>query len=272
MTAGTAETVGATASTVPPHPAKFSPAILDRLDRWIRAEAMYLGKRTHRVRVLDPFAGVGGVHALPGSTFGVEIEPEWAAAHPRTRVGDATALPWRARSFDVVCTSPCYGNRMADSHEAREVCRACGGLGVVEVAIEALADDETDRLVPCERCEGAGRNAYRRNTYRHQLGRMPTTGSTATMQFGESYRIVHARAWHEAARVLRPGGLFLLNVSDHIRGGSRVPVADWHLGVLRAIGFVPIARDEIVTPRNGFGANRDARVECELVVALRGPS
>src|SRR3982750_3152473 len=67
--------------------------------------------------VLDPFAGIGRIHQLEDLdrgiiTEGVEIEPEWAALDPRTRLGDATALPehWAA-AFDAVVTSPCYGNR-----------------------------------------------------------------------------------------------------------------------------------------------------------------
>jgi tRNA G10 N-methylase Trm11 len=46
--------------------------------------------------VLDPFAGIGGVHYLDQfgfPTVGVEIERDWCN-HARTVQADATALPF----------------------------------------------------------------------------------------------------------------------------------------------------------------------------------
>lgn len=45
-------------------------------------------------------------------------------------VGNALALPFPDGSMDVLATSPCYGNRMADSHNAQDPCRTCEGTGV----------------------------------------------------------------------------------------------------------------------------------------------
>jgi hypothetical protein len=45
--------------------------------------------------------------------------------HPRTIVGNALQMAFAGASFDVVVTSPCYGNRLADHHNAR----AAGGRG-----------------------------------------------------------------------------------------------------------------------------------------------
>ena len=133
-----------TATNVPEHPAKFSAPILvaiaEELDRF----------RPPNLSVLDPFAGVGGVHALEAAgfaTWGVELEPEWARAHERTQVGDATHLPpaWSNEWGDIV-TSPPYGNRMADSY----------------------AGDA---------------KGSRRHTYRIALGRELTAGSIAELLF-----------------------------------------------------------------------------------------
>lgn len=216
------------------HPAPYSPEILKVMARWIRTESFTTGKRQRRMRVLDPFAGTGRVHQLPGLTFGIELEPEWAEMHPRTQVGTALELPWRSNSFDVVATSPCYGNRFADSHNAQD--------------------------------------GSRRRGYKHDLGRMPTEGSSAVMQWGRPYKDFHLDAWEEVVRVLRPGGLFILNISDHIRGGKRQFVSAWHCGVIEEMGLEAVCRQDVPTRRMRQGQNHAARVECEHVFAFRMPN
>jgi hypothetical protein len=215
------------------HPAPFSASILQVMDSWIRMESFWLDKRQRRMRVLDPMAGVGRVHQLPGLTFGVEIEKEWSDQHPRTIQGNALALPWRANSFDVVAVSPVYGNRMSDSFEAKDTSK--------------------------------------RISYKFALGRKPSEGSSATLQWGPKYRIFHELAWREARRVLRPGGLFLLNASDHLRAGEQVPVTAFHCRVLDDLGCVCFARRDVATRRMRFGANHQARVPFEHVLAFRAP-
>jgi tRNA G10 N-methylase Trm11 len=74
-------------------------------------------------RVLDPFAGTGRIHELENWTVGVEIEPEWATMRDGTIVANALNLPFRDASFDAVVTSPTYGNRLADHHDARDSSR-----------------------------------------------------------------------------------------------------------------------------------------------------
>lgn len=211
----------------PRHPARFTPAILDRLAELVPAGSL----------VLDPFCGTGRVHELAARcgarTIGAELEPEWAAMTNRTAVADATALPFPAATFDVVATSPAYGNRLADHHEARD--------GSV------------------------------RHSYRHTLGRPLHPRNAGAMQWGEPYRELHRRAWREAVRVLRPRGTFLLNVSDHVRRGAVVPVTAWHLDTLGTAGLVVVERHEISTSRLRFGANATARVGCETVAVLRKP-
>jgi len=206
------------------HPAKFSAAVIDQLSSLVRPNTT----------VLDPFAGTGRIHDIGqrsgAFTVGVEIEPEWASMSDRTIVGDATRLPFRSGVFDMIVTSPVYGNRLSDHHKARD--------GSV------------------------------RHSYTHDLGRTLHPNNAGSLQWGEAYRALHDLAWAESKRVLRSGGIFILNISDHVRGGKLQPVTDWHITTLAALGFDLSERYEIPTPRLRYGANAAARVPYETVAVL----
>lgn len=257
-----------TTSTVGSHPAKFPPEIVDAIGATILD--YFLDPGIDRpIVVLDPFAGVGGIHALRATglidTFGVELEPEWAAASEWTRVGDATDLAeWGDATVDVVATSPCYGNRMADHHDAQERCTSCSGTGQVAQSPGRGSDGHTE----CDRCAGSGQRDHRRITYRHRLGRDLSACSAAGLQWGPAYRRLHIEAWQEALRVIRPGGLFVLNIKDHVRGGKLQRVPEWHVQTLQALGARLYRAQPIATAGMGFGANRDSRSDFELVIAF----
>ena len=179
-------------------------------------------------RVLDPFAGVGKVHTLGLRSVGVEIEPEWAIQHRQTIVGDSRELPFPDRFFDGVITSPVYGNRISDHHNAKD--------------------------------------ASKRITYRHKLGRALTPGNSGMMQWGKDYRELHEQVWEECHRVTVPYGFFILNISDHIRGGKVIEVSDWHFDHLTiALNYEIIHEIKVPTPRMRYGQNHAARVEHEYV-------
>lgn len=225
------------------HPAKFSDAAMVEIERQLGL--------CHTV--LDPFAGSGRVHELQQIkplitddytimdniydlnlarlTIGVEIEPEWAAMHPRTVEANALALPFPDRTFDAIVTSPCYGNRMADHHEAK---------------------DGSTRI-----------------TYRHVIGHALHPINMGRLQWGSDYRAWHEVAWRESIRVLQRGGVFIIVLSDHIRGGERQYVINWHLRTLKGLGLEQVERVRIPTKRMGFGANADVRVKSEVVAKLR---
>jgi DNA modification methylase len=76
-------------------------------------------------------------------------------------------------------------------------------------------------------------------------------------------------AWAEAYRVLRPGGLLILNLKDHIRRGQVQPVTDRHTSAAQELGFWFL--DQIVTSHPGQrdGANARLRVPHETVSVLR---
>lgn len=214
------------------HPARFSDRILDVVAKHVEGSAV----------LLDPFAGTGRVHELrsvPGvvRTIGVEIEPEWAALHPDTLVGDAldlAACGVGPASVDHVVTSPTYGNRMADHHDARD--------GSV------------------------------RNTYKHTLGRDLSPNSSGQLQWGAAYRDFHELAWCEALTALRSGGRFTLNLKNHVRRGVVQRVVEWHVDVLmHGFGLRLDALDAVPTAGLAHGENSGVRTGFEVVVTFRKP-
>lgn len=210
------------------HPAKFHDDLLDAIRQitipYLAADSL----------VLDPFSGVGRVHELEYATVGNEIEHDWAhATHPATMqvVGDALKLPFADESFSGVITSPTYGNRMADHHDAKD--------------------------------------ASKRNTYKHRLGHDLHPANSGQMQWGEAYRTLHVAAWAECYRVLCTDGVIVVNVKDHIRKGEVMPVTDWHAAALKHAGFHWIKGVCVETPGLRHGANHDKRVDHEWLLMLR---
>lgn len=215
---------------VPRHPAKYSDTLLP----------IFAGLLEGTKNVLDPFAGTGKLALIrdlgyDGDVYLNELEPEWAHQAPEWAIVttcDAETLPYPDSFFDAICTSPTYGNRMADHFEAK--------------------DDS------------------RRNTYRHTLGRKLTPGNTGRMQWGEKYRDKHQRVWVECKRVLKPNGVFILNISDHIRNGKVMPVTKWHIDCLTDLGFSLTDHILVETPRLRYGANHQVRVKHESVLYFEG--
>lgn len=211
------------------HPAKFNVAFLP----------LFAGLLAHSEVVLDPMAGVGRIGRIKeygwrGWVICNEIEPEWAEACRRApgvdevHVGDAANMDWAADgSIPAVCTSPTYGNRMADHHNARD--------------------------------------GSKRFTYRHTLGRRLHPENTGQMHFGLAYRQKHLAIWAEIRRVMSNRGLLILNISDFMRAGKVVPVSDWHVQTLESLGFRLKAHYMVRTQRLRVGANRDLRVGYENV-------
>lgn len=188
-------------------------------------------------RVLDPMAGTGKAGRLKhfGKQITVvcnELEPEWALEESVDvwHHTDAAHMEWASDSeFDAIVTSVTYGNRMADKYT-----------------------DHTKRL-----------------TYTAFLGRALHPANTGGMQWGAAYRAKHLEIYLECLRVLRPGGLFLLNVSDHIRDGRVMPVAAWHRDTLVSLDMTLSDTVALETPRARYGKNYDKRVGCEFIFALK---
>jgi len=125
----------------------------------------------------------------------------------------------------------CYGNRMADHHEAKD--------------------------------------SSRRNTYRHALGRPLSEGNTGTLQWGEEYRESHRAIWTECRRVLKPDGLLVINIKDHIRKGEVIAVTDWHVETILSLGFTLVEHRRVEVRGNRQGENGEARVPYESIITFK---
>ena len=183
------------------HPAPFNARTLDIVSFLLH---MYWKDSGIPERLLDPLAGIGGVAGVewPGKKYGVEIEREWAEqARERgltVHIGDSRELPWPDGHFGVICTAPSDGTRAEP------------------------------RMAP--------KSARDRN-YRRYLGRHPSPGTAGAAAWGDEYRAVHTQIWAESLRVLAPGGLCVLSVTDHLKHNRRQDVAKWHLATLEKMGM-----------------------------------
>ena len=108
-----------------------------------------------------------------------------------------------------------------------------------------------------------------RHTYTAALGRPLSANNSGGMQWGDDYRRLHEQAWREVWRVVT--GLFLLNISDHIRGGEVVEVCRWHQSTLESIGFELKCIEQVPTPRQRHGENGELRVPFEELQVWRRP-
>lgn len=221
------------------HPAKYNDALIPVFAKLLKE---------HKAKnVLDPMAGTGKIwdirkHGYLGHITCNEIEPEWAdEARKNVVTGrsqdrsvvtewDAADMGFDDGEFDAIVTSPTYGNRMADHHDAKD--------------------------------------GSKRYTYKHMLGRDLNPENTGQMQWGEEYRRKHEAIWRECLRVLRPGGLMVVNVKDHYRNGRLQPVSLWHVTTLRRLGCSYRERIKVSTPGLRVGANAHSRVGHEDVWVL----
>lgn len=202
-----------------------------------------LSQPPKRIRALDPFAGVGrGLRAFPpkSKVTLVEIEKEWAedcrlqaALYPDLDVtvihGDSRySIP--RRKYNLIVTSPSYGNRFADPL----------------------------RVKPGVNCR----------SYAQSLGRAPSEGSTASKDFGWEYMTLNREVMLSALSRLESGGEVWINISDHYRTPPkakktdppnepvRIPVSRFWIDMLDGMGFMLREAHPIRTKRSKEGENR----------------
>jgi len=215
--------------------------------------------------ILDPYAGVGGVHKLGrDDTYGVEIEQEWAELSRFTAWGDSATIRthdddcvvtsplsrWTTRDIRfprprAIVTSPDYGNRFADQY-----------LGTPAEVAERAATGK----------------APRRRSYAISLNRAVSVGSGAGFYFWtDEYKDLHTNVMRAVTDVVVRPGLGAFNVSDVIHDKTVHPVTMWWQGMLQGLGWQFKDAHPIGTHRYKDGANRDARVANEWVVVMALP-
>lgn len=92
------------------------------------------------------------------------------------------------------------------------------------------------------------------------------------MQWGDEYRALHTAVWRIVVRLLDPGGLFVLNIKDHVRDGARMPVSGWHVSTLLALGLRYVDDNAVATRGlGGGGDNAESREGVEHVYLLSKP-
>lgn len=231
------------------HPAPYSKEVMEELSKII---AGWEGP------ILDPYAGTGRIHDLGrDDTWGIEIEPEWAQMHARTIWGDsATLRPLGVTSGECKVTSPAgrnhriprpqglvfspdYGNRMADQY-----------LGT---PAERMERQQTGKIP-------------RRRSYAISLNRQVSFASTCRYQFGDTYRLMHSTIFGSATKVCVPGARLALNVSNSISGGEERDVTRWWLQLASSLGWMTVDLVPVETRRFRDGANREERVDRELIL------
>ena len=215
------------------HPAKFSEGFIEMFFQLLQK---YLPSCRS---ILDPFAGTGKIGEIKkcgykGIVIANELEPDWL----KTNQFNCDYLYFFDAEFlnlpqkvDAIITSPTYGNRMADHHNAK---------------------DNSKRI-----------------TYTRYLGHELKEGNTGIMQWGNKYKEKHFRIYKHLYDLLNNNGIFILNVSNHIRKGQEVLVAQWHKETLQNIGFVLLEEISVPTKRMKFGANRNNRVDNEYIFVFK---
>ena len=212
------------------HPAKYTDCFFEIFAEMLQSAS----------NVLDPFAGTGKIGKLKefgfkGAIYANEIEAEWLAENEYNcdviTFCDAEFLQYPDGFFDAICTSPTYGNRMADHHISKD--------------------------------------GSKRNTYTHCIGRQLSDGNTGKMQWGSEYMEKHDRIYKHLASLVKNGGLFVCNVKNHIRKGKEIDVKSFHEESLKKSGFQKTKEIFVESKGNGFGANADKRTTGEYIMVFQ---
>lgn len=229
--------------------------------------------------ILDPMAGVGSTlyaALLQRNVILREIEPRWLAlAHENAArviqeagmfagaidIGQADARePWNAQA-DHVIFSPPYACRAAPTKNLR--------VGILAHRLRNIAPDRRQGWLRVLNEESGANGALRFHYGEHsaQIGHLRNAPYWAAM----------TQIYASARTALRPDGLMILIIKDHIKDGVRVCVAEQTAMLCEELGFRLHARHaRRVYPLSLWQRRRKERgllvIEEEDVLVFRGVS
>lgn len=198
-------------------------------------------------RIIDPMGGIGSTlyaAALQCDVVLREIEPAWLALAHRNaaRIYERAGLlaghmevsqhdarqPWGVQG-DVVLFSPPYGCAVAG--------RANSKVMSPEQIRRRLAkleryDRAWDRLL---RAYDGGAPGVRAAYTMHYGDHPAQVGAFRGQRYWEAMRPIY----QNARAALRPGGLMILIIKDHVRKGQRVQICNQTVELCRSFGFRP---------------------------------
>jgi hypothetical protein len=215
------------------HPAKFTSAQIEQIASAIAEE---FGE-DKGIKILDPYAGIGGVHKLQEFghfTFGIEIEREWPGQHRDTAVGDShvfMAANVNRNKYDAVVTSYVFPNRMTDHHDAKD--------------------------------------GSKRHSYKHYLGRDPAEGSSATLGWGKKWRQFHREGFRLMSRVVKKNGLIIIDSKNCYKQRELVLANEWTIRTLAKMGMPLLQVRPVFTRGLTHGQNHEDRVDRHLIIVVR---
>ena len=194
---------------------------------------------SHTDVVYDPFAGTRKLALIKelgykGKIICNDLEPEYKSLNNYPVdlwVHEDAETAIIKGKIDAIVTSPTYGNRMADSHNAKD--------------------------------------SSKRITYTHQLNRKLSSGNTGNMQWGNNYKEKHQRCYINFYKHLTEGGLFIINVSNHIRKGKEVDVVSFHIEAAIKAGFILTENIKMPVKRMRYGSNSKLRVDNEHIIVFK---
>lgn len=273
------------------HPARYS-------DNHIQLFADVLNmeyRPEHRpLRVIDPMCGVGSIHRLMDccyqvETYGNEIEQPYVdiakQIYPNNKTfqGDAKNLEHVSDGeFDAVIVSPDFGSRFADSHNATDLCKCMKSVINSHEPLTLtqkfkLIEANIEMVMKCDVCYGTGfsmRRGYVHDLRRYTSNRdyeLDPESSARNYAWQLEYWRKQIAYWIEAFRILRSGGLFMLDVKNFIKSNKVVDVVGQHRQLVLLAGF-EIERELRLEARGlRHGANYKARVDHHVIIISRKP-
>ncbi len=209
-----------------PHPAKYSTELLPVLAKYCYGDIIDIMGGTGKAGLLKQFN-----EKIKTVTIN-ELESEWAIQAKQNGVdtiitGDARTVTGR---FNVIVTSPPYGNRLADNFKPSQ-------------------------------------HDSKRRMYAGDLGRAPSNGSTCCSHFGRGYESQMIDIISRAIKNIIHDRI-VWNTSNFIRDFKEVDIFSFYKRVFESLGYKIVARERVSTKRHrGVGANTHLRVEYEDIVA-----